>query len=318
MIPSSVIEQAHARIKAHIRKTPTLHAREWTDCDVHLKLENFQVTGSFKARGGLNKLCSLRQADRNNGIITASSGNHGAAVSYGASVLNCDAHVYVPSGADPSKIAAIERYGATVDTVGDDCSLTEAHARQTSTLTGKTYISPYNDLDVVAGQGTIAIELLEQLGNLDAIFVSVGGGGLIGGIGSYIKRKGLPTQIIACSPDQSPAMHACLEAGSIIDVPCYPTLSDATAGGVEPGSLTFELCTQVIDQSILVNESEIRAATRHLIETHHMLVEGAAGVALAGFLKVRAQMAGKRVAIIVCGANIGIEKLRQVLRDDAT
>ena len=188
MIPSDTIKTAHGKIKSYIRETPVLHAREFHDLEVHLKLENFQVTGSFKARGGLNKLCSLTDADRNKGIVTASSGNHGAAVSFGANALGCEAHVFVPEGADPSKIAAIRSYGATVDTHGHDCSLTEAHARQTANATGKTYVSPYNDLDVIAGQGTIAVELQSQAAKLDAIFVSVGGGGLIGGIGSYIKR----------------------------------------------------------------------------------------------------------------------------------
>ena len=171
MIPSSVIETAYAQIKPYIRQTPVLHAREITDCEVLLKLENFQITGSFKARGGLNKLCSLSPSDRDKGIITASSGNHGAAVSFGANTLGCLAHVFVPEGADPSKIAAIRSYGANVDTHGDDCSLTEAHARKTALATGKTYISPYNDMDVIAGQGTIAVELLEELGTLDAVFV---------------------------------------------------------------------------------------------------------------------------------------------------
>ena len=313
MIPSDTIKTAHGKIKSYIRETPVLHAREFHDLEVHLKLENFQVTGSFKARGGLNKLCSLTDADRNKGIVTASSGNHGAAVSFGANALGCEAHVFVPEGADPSKIAAIRSYGATVDTHGHDCSLTEAHARQTANATGKTYVSPYNDLDVIAGQGTIAVELQSQLAKLDAIFVSVGGGGLIAGIGSYIKSCGLDTKIIACSPEQSPAMHACLEAGAIVEVPCYPTLSDATAGGVEPGSVTYDLCAEVIDTSILVSEDESRSATRHLIETHHMLVEGAAGVALAGLLKLREQFRAKRVAVVICGANIGIDKLRQVL-----
>jgi len=313
LIHPTNIHEALGRIRSHIRTTPTIQAREYADCEVFLKLENYQITGSFKARGALNKLCALGETGRKTGIVTASSGNHGAAVAYGAQVLGCQASVFVPEGADPSKVAAIQSYGATVHTHGSDCALTEAFARKTAHELGKTYISPYNDLEVITGQGTLAVELLEQAGELDAVFVSVGGGGMIAGIGSYYKALGTKTEIIACSPERSPAMHACLEAGAIIDVPCHPTLSDATAGGVESGSVSFDLCREVIDSSLLVGEDAIRRATRQLIETHHMLVEGAAGVALATFLRRREAYRGKRVGIIVCGANIGIDKLRDVL-----
>jgi threonine dehydratase len=313
VIHASNIREALVRIRPHIRRTPIIEAREYPECEVILKLENFQVTGSFKARGALNKLCALGEAGRRPGIITASSGNHGAAVAYGSQALGCQASVYVPEGADPSKVAAIQSYGATVHTHGSDCALTEAFARHRARELGKTYISPYNDREVITGQGTVAFELAEQAGALDAVFVSVGGGGLIAGIGSYFKGLNAETEIIACSPERSPAMHACLKAGAIIEVPCFPTLSDATAGGVEPGSVSFELCREVIDTSVLVSEDAIRHGTRQLIETHHMLAEGAAGVALAAFLERRHAYQGKRVAIIVCGANIGIDKLRDVL-----
>lgn len=313
MIQPSKIREALERIGPHIRATPVIQAKEYSDCEVLLKLENFQVTGSFKARGALNKLCVLGEDGRRAGIITASSGNHGAAVAYGSQALGCQATVYVPEGADPSKKATIRSFGADVHTHGNDCSITEHFARQTAEQLRKTYISPYNDLDVITGQGTIAVELSEQAPQLDAIFVAVGGGGLISGIGSFFKGLGTNTEIVACAPAQSPAMHACMEAGAIIDVPCFPTLSDATAGGVEPGSVSFDLCQEVIDTSLLVSEEDIRRATRQLIETHHMLAEGAAGAALAAFHARREAYKGKRVAIIVCGANIGIDKLRVVL-----
>jgi threonine dehydratase len=313
VIQPQPIHEALQRIRPHIRTTPVIRAAEYPSCEVLLKLENFQVTGSFKARGALNKLCTLGEEGRKTGIITASSGNHGAAVAYGSQALGCQARVYVPKGADPSKIATIRSYGAEVFTHGDDCSDTEAFARQTAIAEAKTYISPYNDLDVITGQGTIAAELAEQAPPLDAIFVAVGGGGLISGIGSFFKGLGAKTEIVACAPVQSPAMHACMKAGAIIDVPCFPTLSDATAGGVEPGAVSFDLCQEVIDTSLLVSEEEIRRATRQLIETHHMLAEGAAGVALAAFHARQEAYKGKRVAIVVCGANIGISKLREVL-----
>jgi threonine dehydratase len=212
-------------------------------------------------------------------------------------------------------VRAIERMGAQVVTHGDDCVVTEAYARTLAKQQGKVYISPYNDLDVVAGQGTLAVELTSQLPDLDALFVSVGGGGLIAGIGAYCKAHFPDVEIVAVSPEQSPAVHRCLEAGKIIDVPCYPTLSDATAGGVESGSVTFELCRAVIDRMLLVDERAIADALKACIGEHHILIEGAAALAIAGFQQVASDYAGKRVAVIICGANIGLAKLRSVLSE---
>ena len=221
--------------------------------------------------------------------------------------------MYVPEYADRSKVQAIELEGAEVKSIGDDCVITESAARKNAEQSGKVYISPYNDLDVIAGQGTIGVELVQQIKQLDAVFVSVGGGGLISGIGAYLKEASPQTKVIACSPSQSPAMHECMKAKKIIDVACYPTLSDATAGGVEEGAVTLNLCRSHIDESILVDEAEIKEAMLFTINQHHMLIEGAAGVAIAAFLKEQESYKGKRVAILICGGNIGIEKLRQVI-----
>ena len=242
------VEAAAARIAPLVRRTPVV---QWPQAQAWLKLENQQVTGSFKARGGGHKLLCLSEQARATGVVTASSGNHGAGVAHAAQQLGCPLVVFVPEHADPEKIARIAALGADVHTYGEDCVDTEAHARAWADQTGRTYISPYNDLEVIAGQGTVAQELLEQVPKLDAVYVAVGGGGLISGIGSYLKSRRPNVEIIACSPSQSPAMHMCLAAGAIVDVPCGETLSDATAGGVEPGAVTFDLCQQVIDRSAL-------------------------------------------------------------------
>lgn len=310
------ILSAHAAISGELRETPLQRSAQLeslSESEVFLKLENYQVTGSFKARGGLNKLSALNPKQRERGIIAASSGNHGAACAFGANRIGCPVTVCVPTCASPSKIELIESYGAAVKYHGDDCLETEVYARALAEEDGLTYVSPYNDPHIVAGQGTVAVELMEQAEALDAVFVSVGGGGLIAGMGSYLKAVSPDTEVIACSPAASPAMHACIEAGRIIDVPCSETLSDATAGGVEPGAITFEICRKVIDRSILVSETEIHSAMRDFIAGHRMLVEGSAGVALAAFLKTRDDYKGKRIGIIICGANISIEKLKEVL-----
>ena len=307
------ILSAELAVRKHLRFTPTEHSlflSKKTGAEVYLKLENYQVTGSFKARGAINKLCDDEKAC---GVITASSDNHGLGVASGAKKLGIHAIVYVPEYADRSKVQAIELEGADVKPLGDDCVITESAARKNAEQSGKVYISPYNDLDVIAGQGTIGVELVQQIKQLDAVFVSVGGGGLISGIGAYLKEASPQTKVIACSPSQSPAMHECMKAKKIIDVACYPTLSDATAGGVEEGAVTLNLCRSHIDESILVDEAEIKEAMLFTINQHHMLIEGAAGVAIAAFLKEQESYKGKRVAILICGGNIGIEKLRQVI-----
>ena len=281
------ILSAELAVRKHLRFTPSEHSlflSKKTGAEVYLKLENYQVTGSFKARGAINKLSQLSDDEKACGVITASSGNLGVGVASGAKTLGIHAIVYVPEYADRSKVQAIELEGADVKPLGDDCVITESAARKNAEQSGKVYISPYNDLDVIAGQGTIGVELVQQIKQLDAVFVSVGGGGLISGIGAYLKEASPQTKVIACSPSQSPAMHECMKAKKIIDVACYPTLSDATAGGVEEGAVTLNLCRSHIDESILVDEAEIKEAMLFTINQHHMLIEGAAGVAIAAFL----------------------------------
>ena len=309
----SEIERAAHRISPYIRKTPVERSRS-LGANVWLKCENLQVTGSFKVRGGTNALRMLPPELQRKGVVTASSGNHGLGLAHAANELSIPATVFVPNHASESKIRAIQQLGVNVERVGDDCVETEAYARVMAAAKGQSYISPYNDSRIVAGQGTIAHELFQQLENLDAVFVSIGGGGLISGIGAYLKAVKPTVEIIGCSPAASPAMHACLEAGRIIDVRCRETLSDATAGGVEKDAITFELCQSVVDKSLLVGEADIAKAVRWTIDHHHMLIEGAAGVAIAGFSQVAEQYIDKNVAIILCGANIGLDTLRKVLR----
>lgn len=307
------VEAAVDRISPLIRRTPVEQSPMLGD-HVWLKCENFQVTGSFKVRGATNALLSLSASDRARGVVTASSGNHGLGLALAATKLGVPATVFVPTGADDSKVAAIQRMGVTVERVGDDCVDTENYARMIAEHHHRTYISPYNDPTIIAGQGSIGHELLQQVPDLGAVFIAIGGGGLISGIGSYLKSVRPEIQIIGCSPAASPAMHACLNAGKIIDVPCHNTLSDATAGGVEPGAITFEHCQEVVDRSLLVGEADIAAAIRDVVGTHHMLIEGAAGVAIAGYRQVAEDYADIPTAIVLCGANISSSALQQILR----
>ena len=306
------VVEAHERIRSHVIETPVWDGHWLGPGRVHLKLENVQHTGSFKLRGALNKLLSLDDDERGRGIVAASSGNHGAAVAFGTHALGARGVVFVPEGTGEAKIEAIRAHGAEVRVHGSDCVLTEAHARRHADEHGMVYLSPYNDPAVVTGQGTVALELVRQVGGLDAVFVALGGGGLISGIGGYLKAVDPDVRIVACSPENSPVMHESLRAGRILELETAPTLSDSTAGGVERDSITFELCQHVVDDSVLVSEAEIADAVR-LCLRQHLLIEGAAGVAVAGFLKMRERFADARAAVILCGSNISLEQLRAVL-----
>jgi threonine dehydratase len=212
-----------------------------------------------------------------------------------------------------SKLHRIQQYGASIREIGDDPLEAELAAREAAVSSGRVFISPYSDPDVIAGQGTIALELHQQLRDIDAIFVAAGGGGLIGGIGAYMKAASPKTEIIGCWPENSPVLCRCLEAGRILDVPEQPTLSESTAGGLEPGSITLDLCRVVVDRAVLVSESEILVAMRRSLAEDHWLIEGAAGVALAAFLREAKQYADKTAVVVICGRNLSAEVLHKLI-----
>jgi threonine dehydratase len=307
--PSTTAEK---RIRSFIRLTPLSPSSLRTGGSngrVLLKLENLQETGAFKLRGAANKLLVLPTEHAARGIIAASTGNHAIAVATIGQKLGIPVEIYASEHLHPLKRAKIETLRARLRTVGGDALLAEQTARQEAERTRRPYVSPYNDADVIAGQGTVAVELQDQLREhgverLDAVFVAVGGGGLIGGIGAHLKEVSPHTQVVGCWPENSPALYECIRAGAVIDVPEKPTLSTSTAGGVEEGAITLELCRRVIDRSVLVSEAEILAAARLVWRSENMLIEGAAAVAVAAFLKTAAEYAGKNVAIVICGGNV--------------
>jgi threonine dehydratase len=281
-------------------------------CKVLLKLENLQITGSFKARGAVNKM-SLLALEHPERIITASSGNHGSAVAYAAKILELESLIFLPETVSSAKLSKIEQFGAQVQIGGKDSGDAEQAARAYALKHGYPYVSPYNDYDVIAGQGTIAAEVSQQVSGIDAVFIAVGGGGLISGIGGYLKQMHPSVQIVACSPENSAAMHYSLEAGTIIDIDHLETISDGTAGALEENAITYEYCHSVVDQSVLLTEDEIIKSMKEFMNSHQMMIEGSAGVAIAGFSKLQHQFQNKQVLIVVCGANISSEKLIEVL-----
>ena len=307
-------EQVAPRLREHLTVTPLLRFGAFSEelgAEVLVKCEHQQRTGSFKARGSMAKILTLSDEQRERGVVTASTGNHGLGVSNALATLGGRGIVYVPENASASKVAAIRRYGVEVRSQGTDAGALELVAREHAAENGLTYVPPYNDPDIVAGQGTVGVEILEQLAGrqLDAIFVAVGGGGLVSGIASVLKQHRPQLRVYGASPVRDAAMVASIEAGKVVQVDAQDTLSDGTAGSIEPGSITFELCRELVDDWILVSEDAISAALRMVIDTEHQLVEGSAAMAFAAARARRTELEGARVAIVSCGGNISASTL---------
>jgi threonine dehydratase len=235
------------------------------------------------------------------------------AVCYAACKLRTKATIYMAPGVAPLKLDLIRALHGRPVFYGSNPVDAEVRARQVAQQTGVPFISPYNDPAVMAGQGTLGVELDRQVGRLDAVFISVGGGGLIGGVAAYLKSVRPRVQIIGCWAKNSCVLYRSLRAGRIGAYPEKPTISDATAGGLEPGAITFPLCQELIDDCVLVSEAEILRAMRLLLTRERWLVEGAAGVATAGFLQQARKWRGKSVAIVLCGRNIPESKFRKLM-----
>ncbi|CNF32774.1 TPA: threonine/serine dehydratase [Yersinia enterocolitica] len=307
----NAIKEAHQALRPQVRVTPLEYSpllSQHSGCEIYLKCEHLQHTGSFKFRGASNKLRLLTDKQCQRGVITASTGNHGQAMALAGKLAGVKATIYAPEQAAAIKLEAIRALGGEVELIPGDALNAELAADSAAQQQGKIYISPYNDRQIIAGQGTCGMEMVEQQPDLDAVFVAVGGGGLISGIATVLKKLSDKTQIIGCWPANATSMYTSLENGKIQEVAEQETLSDGTAGGVEPGAITFALCQQLIDQKVLVSEQEIKDAMRLIAHTDRWMIEGAAGVALAAALKQAPLWQGRKVAVVLCGKNIVLKK----------
>ncbi|MGH8137454.1 MAG: threonine/serine dehydratase [Steroidobacteraceae bacterium] len=304
------IVQAHTAMRPQLPATPLQHSSSLSaafGCDVLLKAEHLQPTGSFKIRGATNKIRVHLEEARRFGVTTASTGNHGQAVARAGALAGVQVTVHVAASAARPKIEAIRALGAELIVVDGPPLAAELQARRQAAQQGRIYISPYNDLDVMAGQGTLGMELVEQAPELDAVFIAVGGGGLIGGVGTVLKNLSPQTRVVGVWPENSPCLLRAIEAGRVVDVEEQDTLSDGTAGAVEPGSVTLPVCQAVIAETVTVSESQIGSAMRRLAEAEHWIVEGSAGVALAGMAKRAEAYRGGKIAVVLCGRNISLD-----------
>jgi threonine dehydratase len=306
----ALIEEACGRIYGLVQQTPVARlprdSRIPATTRAYAKLEQLQPTGSFKLRGATNKLMSLTPEAASAGVVTSSTGNHGLAVAAAARHRSIDAEVYLSSQVPEAKWKKIASYGARIQFAGENPLHAEIAARAAAENSGRTYVSPYNDWHVVAGQGTIGVELTRQIESIDAIFIATGGGGLISGVGSYLRQKSPHTEIVGCWPENSRVLYECMRAGKIIEYPENRTLSESTAGGVEPGSITFGLARAAMHRAVLVSEDAILDAMKWALE-RNWTIEGAAGVALAAFFQDASRYTGKTVVVVFCGGNLSPE-----------
>lgn len=315
----SKIPKAQDRIQHSVLKTPCIESKELGNLiqgRVYLKLESEQYTGSFKARGALNKVLSLSSNERSKGMITASTGNHAQGFARAMQLTEHHGTIYMPENASSAKIKALKQYPVDLIFYGQDSLTTELQAKKKATESNAIWISPYNDLEVIAGQGTIGLEIANQVESLDSILITVGGGGLISGVGSYLKQHWPSIRIIGCLPENSPEMALSLESGKIVYLDeIKETLSDGSAGGLEEGSITFPICQAIVDECILVSEEEIKSGIRWMAHKYKKVVEGSAGVALGALLKNPEQLQGQRVGIVICGGNIELGKWCKIVRE---
>lgn len=309
--------QAELRIRPYILTTPLLKSLPLSQdgARVFLKLENEQHTGSFKERGAMSKVLSLAEEQRRRGIVTASTGNYALGIAHAVHETGTKGIVFIPTNADPSKVAAIKQYGVEVryTEAGLPETISHAQARKVAEELGMAWASPYNDLQVIGGQGTIAVELMQQLKDIDYVFVTVGGGGLIAGIAGYLRAVSPRTKVIGCLPENSAEIYHCVKAGKFIPIQSRETLSDGLAGGFEEDSITLPLCQELVKDWMLITEDEIKQAVKLVLEQHHKLIEGSAGVAIASYLKRSKELADKNVAIVICGGNMAPATLKKIL-----
>lgn len=315
-------------IAPFLRPTPLIRSEvlsELSKADVWLKLESLQPTGSFKVRGALNAASAIqRQLSRVSdpaardrprpAMVTASAGNHGAALGYAARVFGLHTVVFTSQHAPATKLDAIQRTGADLRATAVDYDAAERHAETFARDHGVPYVSPYDHADVIAGAGTTALEIIEALPNVDTLVVPIGGGGLVSGIALAVKAAGsTPRHVIGVEAVHNPALTSALRAGHIVEISPLPTIADGLAGNLAPGSRTFDLVRSLVDEVVTVAEEDIEAAIRLLVERHHLVSEGAGAVGVAALAANGVDLTGHTVAVIVSGGNIDRAKLIGIL-----
>jgi threonine dehydratase len=309
------VREAYGRIASDIRRTPIEYSESLsrvTGARVYVKWECDQITGSFKLRGALNKLRSLSDADRGRGVVSASTGNHGLAISHASRLEGVGLKLFLPETAAEVKRKRIEAMGVDVEVRGASCDKAEAIAREFAGRTGRVFVSPYNDWDIVFGAGTVGLELSDDLSRFEDVLVPVGGGGLIAGIAGFLKATRPETRIIGVEPGTSAFMAASIAAGRLVEIDEKDSIADAVAGGIEPGAITFPLCRDLVDFIEEVPEPLISRAIALVHEHHGRMVEGAGALPFAALLHSPAKWRDRTVVAVVSGGNVSPERFRAI------
>jgi threonine dehydratase len=310
------IVQARERIQKLIRVTPLRYSNylsELTGANVHLKLENEQVTGSFKLRGALNKMMGLSKEERQREIITASTGNHGLGVAFAAKELGIKAHVVFPVDASPEKREKMVKAGVDVIQEVGYADI-ERYARLLAEEQNMTYVSPYNDSAIIAGAGTVGVELLEQIEHVDVVIVPIGGGGLISGIAIAVKDISPTTKVVGVQAEVSPEVYESWKAGHWVHTEESDSIAQGLMGGIEPDSITLGIIQELVDDIHLVRESSLLTAMEILYEKESLVIEGAGAASVADVIEKEHYFSGKTVVAVISGGNISEFSLTALIK----
>ena len=310
--------QARRRIVPYVRRTPLIPSVWLSDlskANVWLKPEPLQVTSSFKARGAFNAV--IARLERPGGapsqLVTASAGNHGRALAAAARTFNLPLIVFTPADAPKTKLAAIRSDGAELRAVGRDYDDAERMAKAFAKETGAEFISPYNDVDVIAGAATLAVEIFEDEPAIDALVVPIGGGGLVSGVASVARAINPGCEVIGVEVEASNAFQQSVRAGRLVEIVPGATLADGLGGNPDPDTITFAFIQQLVSRIVTVSEDSLSAAIVGLVESEHLIAEGAGAAATAALVGNHIEVGGRKVAVIVSGGNIDRERLAALL-----
>ena len=308
-------KKAHKSISPYINYTPLIHSLALSkNLEVYLKLECLQVTGSFKLRGATNKLLSLTNEQKNKGVIAVSTGNHGKGVAHAAKQIGIKSTIFMSSMVPEHRKKVIESLGAKVEIIGNNSDEADLYAREFAKKNNITLVHPFDDLDVIAGQGTVGLEMLEAMPDIDSVIIPTSGGGLIGGIALAIKLQKPNVKIIATSMKRGPSMYESLKAGKPVDVKEEETLADCLGGSIGlENQYTFGICKDVIDDFILIDEPKIAEGIKFNFEKHKLVTEGAAATSIMAVKDQLSSHFGKNTICLLCGGNIDSELFGKII-----
>lgn len=313
MLTLSEIYNASRVLKGVAQRTPIMKATKIpTNCDLMLKCENLQLTGSFKLRGAYYKISQLTDEEKSRGVIACSAGNHAQGVALGASHNGIRSIICLPAGAPISKVEATRGYGADVCLVPGVYDDAYEKAIQLQKEHGYTFVHPFDDPKVIAGQGTIGLEILDDVPEVDAVVVPIGGGGLIAGVAFALKSLKPDIKVYGVQSEGAPSMATSLQEGKIQHLNSVSTIADGIAVK-EPGVNTFDMCSQYVDKVVTVTDDEIAAAILALLEKQKIVAEGAGAVAVAAVMFGKLPVEGKKVVCLVSGGNIDVNTLNRVM-----